>query len=458
MALNITTLATRWGKLFGGVNVINTFSGTTIPARADTISALYTTAAAQRIVTSSLYDNVDAMQSSLGSGIVSQFQGMVTSTLAQMSNDDLPSNLPPSPSTNDYLNKLVIDMITGSQTFQKPTVTVNAAATFASGTSVTNVVGAPFGNGIMVMTVIDPLTGNPKLYIRPETIRSICVEDSYTDGLTAGNESFNVYGAYALDVSDPLWPGGSGANITVNSAPTSDSTLFSNAYFQNWTQSDVNMPDSWSIANFTTGTTLLKATDSYTGAVGSYSAKLTAAILNAELYQAVNGLQGGTNYAVGIRVKRVTAITGGVLTVGLRDLNGNYFTNALGANLTFTVALTGASGAFLLTNSVFSLPRGFPTTAYISLKITTAMIAAESIELATVELIPMTSVYDSGPDIAFYPGSIPFARQDANTFALANSAGTTTFIGNLERTYGISQRGINIPVAASPTQADSLIS
>ena len=296
------------------------------------------------------------------------------------------------------------------------------------------------------------------MYIRPETIRSICTQDSYTDGVTAGNEVFSVYGAFALDASDPLWPGGSGASTTVQSAPTKDSTLFSNAYFLNWTQPDVNMPDSWSIANLITGTTLLKTTDSYTGAVGDYSAKLTAAILNAELYQAVTGLVGGTNYAVGIRVKRFTTITGGVLTVGLRDINGNYFTNALGANLSFTVALTGASGGFLLTNSVFSLPRGFPTTAYISLKITTAMIAAESIELATVELIPMTSVYASGPDIAFFPGSIPFALEDANTFLLANSAGTTSFIGNLERTYGISQRGINIPVAAGPTQSDALIS
>lgn len=459
MALNITTLATRWGKLFGGINVVNTFSGTTIPARADTISALYTTAAAQRIVTSTLYDSVNDMKGSLANGIVSQFQFMVNATLQQMCDDDLPSNLAPNPGTTDYLNKLVIDMLAGTQTFQKPTVTINASATFASGTAITTLLGTPYGNGIIVGTIIDPSTGNPRLYVRQETVRLVCTQDSYQDGVTPGTEQFDAYGAYALSTADPLWPGGSGASTTVQGAPSVYGSLFSNAYFLSWTDPlDVNKPDNWTLANLTTGTSITRSSDSYTGITGEYSCRLTAAILNAELYQQVTGLVGNTNYIAAIRVKRVTAITGGVLTVGLRDGSGTYLKDALNNDLKFTVALTGASGAFLLTNSVFSLPRGFAATAYLSLKITTAMVAAETIGLATVELIPMTSLYTGGPDIALLPGSVSFARQDTNTFTVANSAGTTSFIMNLERTYGISQLGINIPVAASPSQADALIS
>lgn len=453
MSLNITTLATRWGKEFGGVNQVNTFRATTLPARADTIAGLYSTAAAQRNVTSGLYDQTLSASDQLGMGIVSTYQNVAQNTLIQMCQDDSPTNLSPSPSTTDYLTKLVTDMLSQGQTFQKPTVTVGGSATYANTTGVTTVYGAPYGNGVIVGTAIDPTTGNPKLYVKQEVLKLVCTNDSYVNGATPGTETFALTGEQALDTLNALWPAGSNASTSVVGAPSKYSTQFSNAYFDDWTVTDT--PDNWVLANLIPGTTITRSTDAY---VGSYSCKLTAALLNAELSQPLASLTGSTNYVMAIRVKRVTAITGGVLTIGLRDSTGTYLQDALGNDLKLAIALTGASGSFTLSRFLVSVPRGFASTPTISLKITTAMVAAESIELATVEFVEMTSAYDNGPDVCLLPGSTSFADNDTYTLAVANSAGTTTFIGNLERLYNISTLGIVVPVAASPTQADSLIS
>lgn len=456
--LNITTLATRWGKEFGGVNEVDAFRATTLPTRANSIATLYNTAALQRLVTSTLYTDTQTASDLLGTGIVTTYLDIASATLIQMSLDDVPTELPPNPTTIDYLNKLVTDMLAQSQTFQKPTVTINSSATFASATPVTTVIGAPFGNGAIIGTVIDPSTGNPRLYVFEETLKLVCIIDSYTGGITAGTETFSLNGELALDTLDANWPGGSGASTTVQGQPSRYSTLFGNAYFLNWTSADVNVPDDWLTSNLIPGTTLFRTTDSYTGIVGEYAAQLTAAILNAELYQTLSTLTGSTNYGVAIRIKRVTNITGGVLTIGLRNTSGTYYQDALGNDLKKVITLTGSSGSYLLFDSVFSMPRGFSGTPVISLKITTAMNAAETINLATVEFIPMTPAYANGPDVVIFPGSVSFADNDTYTLAMANSADTTTFVGNLNRLYDISTLGVLVPVAASPTQSDSLIS
>ena len=452
MALNLTSLATRWGKLFGGVNAADTFRGTTIVTRADTIAALYDTAAEQRNVTSDLYAQTTAASDGLGSGLVTEYLGMAQTTLEQMCLADS-GNLPVNPTTVDYLNKLVADMLSQAETFEKPTVTIGGSATNADGTSVTTPVGVPYGNGVLVGTVIDPLLGTPRMYVKPETLRCVCQTSSYVDGVTAGTETFGVFGTVPTDTLSPYWPDGSGANTSVTGQPSSQSNIFSNAYFDTWTVTDT--PDDWTLANLIVGTSITRSTDYY---VGSYACQLTAAPLNAELYQTTAKLVGGTNYLAAIRVKRPGTVTGGVLTVGLRTAAGTYLTDALGNDLKFTVALTGAAGDYLLTKAVFSLPRGFASPVILSLKVTTAMVATEAVRLATVELIPMTSAYTGGPDLAVLPGSVGFAVNDTYSFAVANSGGTGTFVGNLERVYGISSLGINVPVSATPTQDDTLIS
>ncbi len=449
--LNIPDLTIKWGHIFGGVNQFDTFRGTTTYARADLIASTYTTAAEQRLAAEGLYDQMSNVDTSLDS-VDTYFFGLAKDTLKIAAIAD--SSYPIATDDDSLLTKLLADMVAQAATFQLPTTTIGGSAVSANATGVTTLQGAPFGTGVIVGAIIEPRTGVVKYYSFAETISLICTVDSYTGGATAGQESFSLQTFSAVDAVNSQWPKGSGVNTTVQSSPSSRSTLIGNAYFDNWSTSVPNTPLSWTVNVLVPGVTLFQSTDAY---VGLYSAKFTAALINSELTQPIVGLQGNTNYLVAIRMKRVTVTTGGVITVALRDQFGAIITNALGANLSFTVNIAGAIGAFILTDAVFSVPRGFATIPNLSIKFTTAMNAAETIELATVELIPMTSTYVGGPDIGFLPGNVGWAKNDAYTLAVANTGGKTTFVGNINRLYDTAARGVDLPVNAIPTVSDAII-
>lgn len=451
MALNITTLTTRWGKEFGGINEVNTFRGTTLLTRADTISALYTTAAAQRIVVGSLYDDTQAASDDLIS-IYNTYVGIVRNTLIRMSQDD--SVYPIATDDVTMLSKLIADMASQTESFLTPTVTIGGAS-FANATAVTTELGAPKGNGTIVGSIVEPRTGKVKIYTIPETVRIVCTTDSYTGGATGGFESFQVDGEGAVDTTDPLWPTGSGANLTMSSSTSENSALVSNAYFNSWDSVSTNTILNWTTTNLTVGTTITRSADSYEG---NYAVALTGAILNGELSQTVTGLVGATNYVLGLRMKRPGTITAGVITVALRDAAGTILQDAAGNDLKFTISLTGASGSYTLTSACVALQRSFPTTVKASIKVTTAMTGGETVLLDTFEIQPMQSLYTGGPDIAFLPGSTGWAARDTYTFVVANNAGTTTFIRDIDRVYDIKSLSLDLPVNVSPTVSNGLIS
>ncbi len=449
--LNIPDLATQWGHIFGGVNQIDTFRGSTLVTRGNTISADYTTAAEQRIVSEGLYQKIQEADTGLND--ITQFLfDMAKNTLAYAAIQD--SNFPIATDEDTLIDKLLDDMIAQAQTFQLPTVQVDGSAVSASSVAVTTLEGAPFGNGTIVLSVIEPRTAVVKYYTYPEVIRFTCVADSYVDGATAGQETFLVQSYASVDSLNSLWPKGSGVNTTYQSAGSNVGTTLANAYFDNWDQTTANTILSWTTQNLTPGTTITQSTDPY---VGLYAVQLTAAPLNAELTQTVSGLLGSQNYLAAIRVKRATVITGGVLTVALRDSSGNILNDAAGNPLSFTVSLTGASGSYFLTNKVFSVPRGFATGTQFSLKITTAMNAAESVRLATAELIPMQSLYVGGPDCGFLPGSQGWARDDQYISTLTNTATKATFVRVVDRLYNTRAKAVDLPVALVPTISDGLI-
>lgn len=450
--LDIGDLTTRWGKVFGGINEVNTFRGTTLPDRADDISALYTTAAAQAIVIDNLYEDTNQAADGLVN-IYNTYVDIAKNTLTQMSVDD--ALYPIATDDTTLLKKLIADMAAQAESFLLPTVTIGGSATFVTATSVTTELGAPKGTGTIIGSIIEPRTGRVKVYAVPETERLVCTVDSYTGGTTSGFETFQVDGQGAVETTDPTWPTGSGASLTMNSATSENSTIVSNAYFESWDTTDTNDIDNWDTANLSPGTTISRTANSY---VGSFAVALTAAPLNAELSQTAVGLTGATNYGVALRVRRPGTITAGVITVALRDSSGTILQDAAGNNLSFTISLSGAAGSYFITAAAFALQRAFPTTVKASIKVTTAMAGGETVYLDTFEIQPMQSVYTGGPDIAFFPGSTGWADRDTYTFAVANNADTTTFIRNIDRVYDIKSLQLDLPVAGSPTVNNNLIS
>ncbi len=451
MALNIPDLTTKWGHIFGGINEFDTFRGTTVNNRANTISADYVTAAQQRLAASDLYPQMAAVDANLQTTVqyfINFAQG--TLQLAAIQDTEFPINT----TDNSILfQKLLNDMIFLGDTFQLPTVAIGGADSIDA-TPVTTLEGAPYGNGTIVGTIIEPRTGVVRVYSYIENISLVCSADSYTDGVTAGQESFTVATYAFVDPLDSLWSKGSGVNTTFQSQPSNNSNLYKNAYFEDWETAPPNTLSDWTTANLTPSVDIFQVTDAYTG---TYAVKLTAAGLNAEIFQPLSGLAGAANYLAGIRVKNLTAITGGVLTYALRDATGTILNDAAGNPLSFAIALTGLAGNYILTWQVFSIPRGFPDIVNLSIKITTAMNAAESIEIDTAELPQMQNLYVGGPDIGFLPGSVSWADNDSYMFTVTNSADNLTFVRNIQRVYPTIAPQFDLPVSLAPTVSDALI-
>lgn len=451
MALNITTLATRWGKIFGGMNQWDTFRGLTIYQRADTINALYPDADEQRAVVDNLYDRTLAVDLSLND-TVSFYMTMARNTLIEMCRDD--SLLPIDDSDSAVLQKLVTDMLSQAQTFPEATVQINGADS-ASGTSVTTMQGPPLGNGAIVGTIINPRTADNYQMVYPETIQFTCSADSYTSGVSPGQEVFNVISFHDTADANSEWPKGSGITTSLTSLPTSASSLLSNAYFSEWSESDVNVPENWSLANLIPGTTITRSTDFYSK---DYAVALTAAPNNAELKQLVVGLKGTTNYLIAIRVKKPGVLTTGTLRIALRDATGAILTNAVGGSLSTDITLTGGPSSYTLTFAAVATHKLTAAEVYASIRIVSAMAGGETVLIDNFELIEMVPLYAGGPWFSFIPGAVSWAINDRYTFAVTNNKGKTSFLRNIDRVYPIRDLGIDIPVATPGTQLDSLIS
>ena len=451
--LDISSLANRWGAFWGDVNATNTYRGTTVYTRADQINALFPTAAEQAIVLNGWYaanQNVDADLQNFVNDIFERSQV----TLQQMCVDD--SELPLANTDLAYLQKLVADMLTDNQTFQEPTVTINASAfTYDTADPITTLTGAPHGNGVVVGTIVNPGTLKPRYYTYTENVQFVCTTDSFSGGTDSGTETFSVQSFVSVDYSAYNWPKGSGVATSINATLGSTSTLIANAYFDDWGDPVSNSPADWTQANLSPGVSLLRSSDAY---VGDYAVQFTGAGLGAELYQDITGLSGRTNYCVGLRVKRPGVVSQGVITLSFRDTAGDPVEDFNGDPLEVTIPLIGAAGDYELTYAVFSVPRSFPDTVRYSIKFTTAMAGGESILVATAEIRTMVPLYTSGPDVALLPGNVPWAQGDTYQFAFANDAGVGTFIRNLDRVYQASQYPtLDIPVSLYPTISNSLI-
>src|SRR5262245_18825395 len=449
--LDIPDLAGKWGHIFGGVNQIDVFRGQTLKTRADTISADYTTAAEQRIAADGLYSQILAADLNFESTI-QFFFNMAKNTLLSASINDV--DFPTTPDEDTLINKLIQDMVNQSQTFQLPTITINGLGTMEQGTPVPAVRGAPYGNGVIVTTVTEPRTGVSRYYTYAETISCTCAADSYVDGVQAGQETFLVQSFASVDFLNSQWPKGSGINTTYQSSTGATSTLIANSYFEDWDQTIPDTILNWTLVNLTPSTDFFKSTDPYTGV---YAVRLTGAGAGAELKQNVVNLIGDKNYAFGIRIKRPNAVTGGIITVTLRNPDGTVLTDILGNQISIAIALTGAEGNYILSWTVFNVPPGFQTPISFSIRVTTAIPAGQSVLIDTVVFSQMINLYTGGPDIAFFPGNKAWARADKYKFDIATSATKASFVKLMDRLYNVRAREVDLPVATTPTISDGLI-
>jgi hypothetical protein len=452
---------TRVGKEGKALNDINTFRGNSGTIGTDWLAIFGQFASTDQIVIDRLWTQLTALQNNLSAG-ANYLRSLVQATTIQMVQDDTHID---GQTLFPNLEELIRQMNVSHDKVKQPTVSV----TVTSGNGVlTN-----HGDGVCIATILDQ-TRTQTDYAFPETLVASCSKDSQsvTGAASLGKEPFTVTGEVAVDpITDPTWPVGSGASITVSAVTADDSAvqatnLIANGSFE--TQTTPPAFDFWQAV--LPGTTTWGAGTPYRGA---NSLKITAdGSSNPSITQGLAGLNGGstaklaplTVYAINFWAKVDSGMLAGVTEIALTDGNGTILTDASGANLSFSLTMSGLTTSFVAKNAFFRTPAALPTSGVqLRIKQTTPATNAKAIYIDDVVLRPAVQLYNGGPFAAIFSGATEFIVGDQFNVAVANDYNTGGSAWQLfaERAYGMRDLGLILPstsASGSITILDSLLS
>lgn len=452
MALAVSYLTARWGKIFGGINEANSFLGPTVQSRADALLAKFPTVSAQAEVVEDMVEEATSLRTT-GAQWTEYLRGLATATIQTMCRDDTVR-----PTTDDvpgWFAKLKRDMISGSFVYQRPVV---SDAVTLPGTNI--------GDGYLITSTTDPVDGVSTYYAYGEVVRIECVRDAYSNETSTGAESFTVQGETSVTTSAYNWPKGSGANTTYQAYTPDGSGLLVDGDLELWGGTGNNTPTDWSLFGSTTaGTHLFRGTTS--PYAGTYYAKFTgdgATVVG--IYQALDldKMKPSTNYAVQFWYQTDNAVFTAKLRVAFTDGSGTVITDNAGTSQSNSsvdeTALGAANGTWTRAGFVLRTPRNMPTELRLEFRFPSGDVLdnAKSVYIDWVNLVEMTPIYDGGPHIAIIAGATAFAKRDAFTETVSQASGSGSIVRNLDRFFGLATQGIRLQAEASWNLGDSLIS
>jgi len=451
MALDIGDLTDRWGKILGGINEANSFRGSDTDTRADTINALYPTAADQREVVDGLYTQRESLRGAMDtwSAYLATLMG---TTISTMSRDDTAR-----PKTDDvfgWFDKLNRDMVGGGSTFDRPTVT----GTVAAGTNI--------GDGYLLASVLEPIDGIVTYFAFQEVIRFLCTSDSYENDVSAGNEIWSADGTTAVDATAYNWPKGSGSSVALTAITADSAAILVDPSWESWSGTGNNTMDEWS-TNGTSGTHVFRGSSSpYSG---DYFLTCTGdGALTLTIWQIIDQTLVDTNTPFGVqfwyKVPAATLATA-ALRVALTNGSGTVLTDNAGTALSSTLATGTLNAATSWTRAgvVFTAPRNWPTELRLEFKFTGMLDSAKSVYIDYCTLAPLERLYDGGPFAALFAGETAFAIDDSFTYTVVNDPDgaldpTETFVRSLDRFFDLAGNGIRLTTSTTGSIADTKIS
>lgn len=160
MAINYATAFGKLGALIRDLQLVNTFRGTTMPARAVALEA--TLAATDPADATAYYNGLAGLQSGL-TPYQANLQAVAQNVIIQAAAADSPQPDSTFPTAMKYV---LAGMVSGSQTLQRNTVSVATAAN-----------GGNVGNPVVVATILGS-NGLPLEYAFPEVLAGTCTADS----------------------------------------------------------------------------------------------------------------------------------------------------------------------------------------------------------------------------------------------------------------------------------------
>jgi hypothetical protein len=323
-----------------------------------------------------------------------------------------------------------------SQTVQRPTIA--ATVTPDAGN---------LGDTTLAVGLVNPY-GDPLDMVMAEDVTVTCTNSSVNYG-----ETLQAVGENTVPSNSYLWPAGSGASTSLLVTDTTANGIVTDGDFANWT--GTNTPVSWSIANGSAGTQVLRVADPVRG---TYAAQIVGDGSSAtQLYQTVS-LSINTVYAVSFQAKINTVTATGTFRIALTDSTGTVLADDAGANLEYTRNLNGEiTTSYQCFTAFFSTPRQLPSGTQLRVGLSVAATAAREINVDLVSVVAANQIYNGGPYLAAFSGADPTAFGDFWTVAVSNSLGSDSFVRGSDRLYNFRDNGLYWPSASSPTIPDSLV-
>lgn len=503
MAIAISQLFTRLGKIAGAFRDINGFVGLGPPSPSaawgsgpagmsgsnirclDTIlqniqgqlqSPFPELLAGQAFGVSSPLYNLQTSLPSAVNGSLSYLQQLAQGVIIDTVNADVPLA---NQAINDAMKELIRQMVSQSSTIHSNGVTNTVTAG-----------GGNTGNPTIVVSMVDAHGKNLE-YAYNEQMTLTTTRDQF-DGSTAGNETIGIvspkgsvapsnnyqwpdstkgYGSGfsgSLTVVDPTQSNGSGGNLLNNSS-----------FKGTWT---TNQPQYWTSDVGSAGTNWQDGTSTfYAGTAHSFQFIGDGSTL-ASVYQtfANQSTTGGntssvlpaTVYLFCARVKLSAASpAAGVLAFSLTDASGNVLNDDTGTACTVSYDLKGVGNtSFNAVTGAFRMPTSMPTTAIrFRMKLTQALTSGRNVFIDYMALTAPTAqsyggLYTGGPYMAAFRGSTDTIDNTTNpaggdrwTVQISNDYGGLWQTW-LWQTMNVPNLGIPIPSAVSPTIGDNLIS
>lgn len=456
MAVNFTDLSTRLGKLFGYANKVKTqnsnFYGTDLSSLLTEFDGSDYRDAVMPFLMAG--NPATGFSSTIGVSLYGPVQSAVRSLIINT------LRLEADTFDGSYLTALrglYDEMVSASQTFRE--VGTSSISVTAGGSNQ--------GTGTMLARAYRPASSSVYLQeMFDETITARCTAPGNV--LNYGAANFAMSGPAAYGATNTEWPGGSGVATSVAATPaninspsgTAGRNIIANGGFEGWSS---NTPASWSITVGTAGTQVLRSTVYARGAyalnlVGNGSTLTTLRQQLAYSNSTPVAIQPNTDYAIVCYAKKLAGSAGEV-RIGLRDASG---TAPTGSSYV-TLALSGGGAlttSYALYSTTFSIAAtNIPTTLYLDIYSTTALGSGASILIDEVMLVPMSRLYGTnGPSVLIVPGERDFAVGDKFTIGVTSTDTTNgKFMSGFKRWVQTEAQGVYLPVSATPSISDSLV-
>ena len=370
------------------------------------------------------------------------------------------------PDVDTALRTLAIDMIAQGQSIGTTGISIGSVSNTATGSGTLILSesgrfvygGAKYGTK---QTVNDTILA--------ETVNARCVKDARDGSLLRGNERWMLEGQRSVDRLDRRWQDGSsgygsGATLMLNStcgtieaSSVRGQNMLSNSSFE---RDNGSAPLDWQIQTGTAGTSVRVRPEA---ARGAQSLRLDGDnVILHNIYEVMGqaprpNIKSNTVYIVSAYLKGIAGggtVNTGTIAFQLRDGSNNEISGCSVSRNLAGAGLSVSDSAWTRVTGSFTTPLDLPSTVRFAIAFTVKL-GNQILLIDDVVLAEAERLYPGGPGVAVVAGTADWELDDRMAATIAKT--TSIWQVELDRYLNLAARGIQFPVATTPTFASTHI-